>query len=181
MYHHLFKLSFRYRNHTLISHNFLIRTYQLLLMCFQLPRSLDQNLLPNKLLRSLWIQNPTVTYRSAVAVGGSDQEIYPLRYAGGPSIFFATNLRERNWENFAFRGFCLSHEPTPWASSKKCIQVLGTDDAALSASTVEYEFHPHVLRIEQHWLQERACLSTATHPVCSVQEWPTREYFARNR
>ncbi len=32
----------------------------------------------------------------------------------------------------------MSHEPTPQASSKKCIQALDTDDAALSASTVEY-------------------------------------------
>jgi hypothetical protein len=52
MYHHLFELSFRYRNHTLISHNFLIRTYRHLLTCFQLPRSLVQNLQPSKLLRS---------------------------------------------------------------------------------------------------------------------------------
>jgi hypothetical protein len=52
MYHHSFELSFRCRNHTLISHNFLFRTYQLLLTCFQLPRSLVQNLLPSKLLRS---------------------------------------------------------------------------------------------------------------------------------
>ncbi len=52
MYHHSFELSFKYRKHTLISHNFLIRTYQLLLMCFQLPRSLVQNLQPRKLLRS---------------------------------------------------------------------------------------------------------------------------------
>ncbi len=37
----------------------------------------------------------------------------------------------------------MSNKPTPRASSKKCIQALGTDDAALSASTVfEYEFHP---------------------------------------
>ncbi len=53
MYHHLFELSFRYRNHTLISHIFLIRTYQLLLTCFQLPRRLVQNLQPSKLLRSV--------------------------------------------------------------------------------------------------------------------------------
>jgi hypothetical protein len=53
MYHHLFELSFRYRNHTLISQNFLIRTYRLLFTCFQLPRSLVQNLLPGKLLRSV--------------------------------------------------------------------------------------------------------------------------------
>jgi hypothetical protein len=51
MYHHSFELSFRYRNHTLISHNFLIRTYRLLLTCFQLPRSLVQNLQSSKLLR----------------------------------------------------------------------------------------------------------------------------------
>ena len=121
MYHHSFKLSFRYRNHTLISHNFLIRTYQLLLMCLRLPRSLVQNLQPSKLLRSLWIQNPMVSYRSAFAIGGSKSRTLPSRYARGPSIFFATNLRERNWENFAFREFRLSHEPTPRASSKKCI------------------------------------------------------------
>ncbi len=52
MYHHSFELSFRYRNHTSISHNFLIRTYQLLFTCFQLPRSLVQNLQPSKLLRT---------------------------------------------------------------------------------------------------------------------------------
>ncbi len=94
--------------------------------------------------------------------------------------FFATNLRERNQENFAFREFCLSHEPTPWASSKKCVQVLGTDNAALSAFTAEYEFHPHVLQIEQRWQRERACHSMAAHPVRSVQEWSAREYFTRN-
>jgi hypothetical protein len=53
MYHHSFELSFRYRNHTLISHNFLIRTYWFLLTCIQLPRSLVQNLQPSKLLRSV--------------------------------------------------------------------------------------------------------------------------------
>ena len=177
MYHHSFKLSFRYRNHTLISHNFLIRTYWLLLTCFQLPRSLVQNLQPSKLLRSLWIQNPTVSYRSAFAIGGRN---LPSRYAGGPSIFFATDLRERNWENFAFREFCLSHEPTPWASSKECIQAPNTDNAALSASTVEYEFHPYVPQIDQCWLQERTGHSTASHSVRSVQEWFARKYFARN-
>ncbi len=180
MYHHSFELSLRYRNHTLISCNFLIRTYQLLLMCFQLPRGLVQNLLPSKLLRSLWIQNPMVSYCSAFAIGSSYQEIYP--YATPEArAFFATNLREGNWENFAFRKVCLSHKPTPRASSKKSIQVLGTDNATLSAFTAEYEFHPHVLRIEQRWLQERACHSTAAHPVRSAQEWSTSEYFARNR
>ncbi len=64
------------------------------------------------------------------------------------AFFFATNLRERNQENFAFTKFCLSHELTPRVSSKKCIQALGTDDAAVSAFTAEYEFHPHVLQIE---------------------------------
>ncbi len=77
-----------------------------------------------------------------------NQEIYP--YATPEALaFFATDLRERNQEIFAFCKFCLSHEPTPQASSKKCIQAVGTDNAALSASTVEYEFHPQVLQIEQ--------------------------------
>ncbi len=179
MYHHLIKLSFRYRNHTLISHNFLIRTYQLLLTCFHLPRSLDQtcclaNCLGHFGFKTL--RSPTVVWLLLVAVSWN----LPSRYARGPSIFFATDLRERNQENFAFRELRLSHEPTPQASSKKCIQALGTDDAALSAFTAEYEFHPHILRIEQRWLQERACHSTAAHPVRSVQEWSTREYFARN-
>ncbi len=95
-------------------------------------------------------------------------------------VFFATNLRERNWENIAFHKFRLSQEPTPRGSSKKCVQVLDTDDVALPASTVEYEFHPHVLQIERRWLQERAGHSTAAHPVLSVQEWSACEYFARN-
>jgi hypothetical protein len=51
-----------YRNHTLISHNFLIRTHQLLLTCFQLPRSIVQNLLPSKLLRSALQQGGTHLY-----------------------------------------------------------------------------------------------------------------------
>jgi hypothetical protein len=78
-----------------------------------------------------------------------NQEIYPHATLETLAVFFATNLIERNRENFAFRKFCLSHEPTLQASSKKRIQAFGTDDAALSASTVEYEFHPHVLQIEQ--------------------------------
>jgi hypothetical protein len=65
-------------------------------------------------------------------------------------MFFAINLRARNVKNFAFRKFCLSHKPTPRASSKERVQVPNTDDAALSASTVEYEFHPHILQIERH-------------------------------
>jgi hypothetical protein len=89
-----------------------------------------------------------VSYHSAFVISGSYQEIYPYATTGALA-FFATNLRERNRENFAFRKFCLSYEPTPQASSKKCIQLLGTDNAALSAFTAEYEFHPHVLRIEQ--------------------------------
>ncbi len=89
-----------------------------------------------------------VSYRSAFAIGGSYQEIYP--YAMPEALaFFALDLRERNRENFAFCKFCFSHEPTPQAFSKKCVQARGTDDAALSASTVEYEFHPHILQIEQ--------------------------------
>ncbi len=181
MYHHLFELSFRYRNHTLISQNFLIRTYQLLLTCFQLPRSLVKNLQPSANCCSghfefkiLW--SPTVVHLQSAAF---KQEIYP--YAMPEALaFFLPPIWERNWENFAFRKFCLSHKPAPWASSKKCVQVLGTDDAALSASTVEYEFHPHILQIERCWLRERACHSMAAHPVCSVQEWSTHEYFARN-
>ncbi len=46
-----------------ISHNFLIRTYWLLLTCFQFPRSLVQNLLPSKLLRS-YSQNLKVAISS---------------------------------------------------------------------------------------------------------------------
>ncbi len=86
-----------------------------------------------------------VSYHSAVAVSGSYQEIYPYATPEALAFVFATDLRERNQEKFAFHEFCLSHELTSQASSKKCVQVLGTDDAALSASTVEYEFHPHVL------------------------------------
>ncbi len=97
------------------------------------------------------------------------------------AFFFATDLREKNQENFAFREIHLSHEPTPQASSEERIQAPNTDDAALSASTVEYEVHPHVLQIEQCWLRERAGHSTAAHPVRIVQEWSTHEYFVRNR
>ncbi len=109
-----------------------------------------------------------------------NQEIYPPATPEALA-FFATDLRERNQENFAFCKFRLSHKPTPRASSEKRVQALDTDDAALSASTVEYEFHPHILRIEQRWLRERAGHSMAAHPVCSVQEWSAREYLARNR
>ncbi len=177
MYHHLFELSFRYRNHTLISHNFLIRTYRLLLMCFQLPRSFIKTCcLANCLCHFEFktLQSPTIVRLLLVAVSKN----LPSCYARGPSIFFVTNLRERNWENIAFRKFCLSHKPTHRASSEKCVQALGTDDAALF--TAEYEFHPHILQIEQCWLWERACHSMAAHPIRSGQEWSTREYFARN-
>ena len=90
-----------------------------------------------------------VSYRSVFAIGGSSSRNLPSRYTGGPSVFFvATDLEREESKNFAFRKFCLSHEPTPRASSEKCVQALDTDDAALSAFTVEYEFHPYILQIK---------------------------------
>jgi len=54
------------------------------------------------MLRTLWIQNPTVSYRSAFGIGGSPPSedstkiyILPSGYAGGPTIFLRRRLRER--------------------------------------------------------------------------------------
>ena len=41
-----------------------------------------------------------------------------------------------------------SNEPTPQASSQECVQAPSTDDATLSAPTVDYEYQPHVQQIE---------------------------------
>ena len=53
-------------------------------------------------LRSLWIQSPTVSYRSAFGIGVVSQVKKLLKnlstasgYAGGPCIFFRRRLRER--------------------------------------------------------------------------------------
>jgi hypothetical protein len=94
--------------------------------------------------KTLW--SPTIVRLRLAAV---NQEIYPYAMPEALAFFFATDLREKNQENFAFREIHLSHEPTPQASSEERIQAPNTDDAALSASTVEYEVHPHVLQIEQ--------------------------------
>jgi hypothetical protein len=90
-----------------------------------------------------------VSYRCAFAIGGSSYKKSTLMLRRRPWwIFVATNLEREESKKNAFHKFCLSHEPTPQASSKKCVQALDTDNAALSASTVEYEFHPYVPRIE---------------------------------
>ncbi len=182
--HHSFELSFRLENHTLISHNFLIETYRLLHTSFLHPaRNLVQvcalaSRLGHFEFKTLW--SPTVVHLLLVAVPQVTRKI-PSRYVGGPSIFLLPPIWERGIEkNFTFRNFCLSHERTPRASSKKCVQALDTDNAALSASTVEYEFHPYVPWIERRWLQERKGHSTASHSVCSVQEWFACKYSARN-
>jgi len=54
------------------------------------------------MLRTLWIQNHTVSYRIAFGIGGSppseettEKIILPLGYAGGPTIFLCRRLRER--------------------------------------------------------------------------------------
>jgi hypothetical protein len=100
MYHHSFKLSFRYQNHTLISHNFFIRTYQLLLTCFQLPRSLVQNLQPSKLpghFEFKILRSPTVVRLQSAAV---NQEIYPYSMPEALAFFCHRFEREES------RKFC---------------------------------------------------------------------------
>jgi len=54
------------------------------------------------MLRTLWIQNHTVSYRIAFGIGGSppseettEKIILPSGYAGGPTIFLRRRLRER--------------------------------------------------------------------------------------
>jgi hypothetical protein len=90
-----------------------------------------------------------VSYHSAFVIGDGFLKsrsyktiILPSRYAGGPIIFLRHRLREGNREDFSLREFCLSYYATPQASSEKRVQAPNTDDATLSTSTVEYEFHP---------------------------------------
>ncbi len=181
MYHHLFELSFRYRNHTLVSHNFLIRTYRLLLTCFQLPRSLVQNLLPSKLLRSLWIQNPMVSYRSAFAIGSSYQEIYPHDMLEALAFFCHRFEREES------RKFCLLQiSLVPWADSSSVQQKVRSSAwywQRRSVSIYCWVWVPPPCPMNWATLTARKSMSLngRPSPVHSVQEWSTHEYFARNR
>ncbi len=80
-----------------------------------------------------------ISYRSAFAVGGSPptQETLkkislPSGYAGGPTIFLLPPMWEREVH--------LSNEPIPQVSSQECDQALDTDNATLSAPTVDHEY-----------------------------------------
>ena len=63
------------------------------------------------MLRTLWIQNPTVSYRSAFAVGGSppsqetSKKIVYSGYAGGPTIFLLPPIWERGIKISRFAKF----------------------------------------------------------------------------
>jgi hypothetical protein len=94
-----------------------------------------------------------VSYHSAFAVGGGlpsqetmEKNILPSGYAGGSTIFLLPPISREKNQDFARCKVCVSHKPTPQASSQECIQMLDTDDATLSTPTVDYEYQPHVCR-----------------------------------
>ena len=89
-------------------------------------------------------------------------------YAGGPTIFLLPRIKSRN-QDFASRGnACLSYRQIPPVASQERVQALDPGDTTLSASSVDYEFHPYV-QIERHRVQERARHSSASNPVRNLQ------------
>ena len=127
------------------------------------------------MLRTLWIQNPTVSYRGAFGIGGSPssqetlkKKIYPQATPEDLLFFYAANwekevARISPSENFAWP------TKTPQASSKKRVQASDPEDNTLPTPIVEYEFQPHVRWVEWRWLQKETGLSVTTHFVHTVQ------------
>jgi len=63
-------------------------------------------------------------------------------HAGGPTIFFRRQSREKNYNFPSSKNPFVSYKQIPTVASKKRIQVLDPENTALSAPTPDYEFHP---------------------------------------
>jgi hypothetical protein len=81
-------------------------------------------------------------------------------------LFLLPRIKSRN-QDFARReNACVSYRQIPPVASQERVQALDPGDTTLSASPVDYEFHPYV-RIERRRVREgaRHSMSTASNPV----------------
>ena len=90
-------------------------------------------------------------------------------YAGGPTIFLLPWNKSRNQDFSSRRNACVSDRQIPPVASQERVQALDIGDTTLSASPVDYEFHPYV-RIERRRMREGARNTTAPNPVCNLQD-----------
>jgi hypothetical protein len=125
---------------------------------------------------TLWIQNPTVSYRSAFGIGSSPSSqdtteicFYPQATPEALPFFYCHRLRVGNQDFASRKNARVSHKQVSRASSKKRVQAPDPGNATLSAPPVDYEFHPDIQRTERRRVREGACHSTASNPVRNLK------------
>jgi hypothetical protein len=90
-----------------------------------------------------------VSYRSAFGyrrkfLKSRTKKIFQLPQATPEALLFFLPLIERKESRFRNQqNPFVSYKRIPTVTSEKRVQALDTEDTALSASTADYEFHPH--------------------------------------
>jgi hypothetical protein len=118
------------------------------------------------------LRSPTVVRLVSIGSPSSPETLGKIvltsGYAGGPTIFLLPRNKSRNQHFSSCRNACVSDRQIPPVASQERVQALNIGDTTLSASPVDYDFHPYV-QIEQRRMQEGARNTTAPNPICNLQ------------